>query len=151
MRLTKVSDYPLRVLIYLAVHPDRPAALGQMSRAYGVSSHVLVKAVQPLLEDGLVASVRGRLGGLCLNKAPDQIDVGALLRRTETSWDFVECFNQDTNTCPIQPACGLKGAITRAQRAFLGVFDEYTLAALLPRARELKKLLRVALKRSQPA
>src|SRR5689334_5481450 len=41
MRLTKVSDYSLRVLIYLAVHPNRPVSIGEMSRAYGVSSHVL--------------------------------------------------------------------------------------------------------------
>jgi Rrf2 family nitric oxide-sensitive transcriptional repressor len=151
MRLTKVSDYSLRILIYLAVHPDRPVSLGEMSRAYGISSHVLVKAVQPLVEDGLVASVRGRHGGLRLNKAPGQIKVGALLRRTETSWDVVECFNRDTNTCPIEPACGLKDALTRARRAFLSVLDEYTLADFLPRAREVKQLLRLSLERSLPA
>ena len=151
MRLTKVSDYSLRVLIYLAVHTDRPVSIGEMSRAYGVSSHVLVKAVQLLIEDGSVTSVRGRHGGLRLDKAPGQINVGALVRRAETSWDVVECFNGDTNTCPIEPACGLKGALKRAQRAFLAVLDEHTLADLLPRPREVKQLLRLSLERSVPA
>ncbi len=151
MRLTKVSDYSLRVLIYLAVHPGRPVSLSEMSRAYGVSSHVLVKVVQLLIEDGAVASIRGRHGGFRLEKPPGEINVGALVRRTETTWDVVECFNRDTNTCPIEPACGLKGALTRAQRAFLGVLDDYTLADFLPRTREVKQLLRVSLERSLPA
>ncbi len=151
MRLTKVSDYSLRVLIYLAVHANRPVSIGEMSRAYGVSSHVLVKVVQLLIEDGSVASVRGRHGGFRLNKAPREINVGALVRRTESTWDVVECFNPDTNTCPIAPACGLKGALKRAQRAFLAVLDDCTLADLLPRAGEVRQLLRVSLERSQPA
>jgi len=151
MRLTKVSDYSLRVLIYLAVHTDRPVSIGEISRAYTVSSHVLVKVVQLLIADGSVASVRGRHGGLRLSKAPAEINVGALVRRTETTWDVVECFNRDTNTCPIEPACGLKGALTRAQRAFLGVLDDYTVADFLPRTREIKQLLRVSLERSRPA
>jgi Rrf2 family nitric oxide-sensitive transcriptional repressor len=107
--------------------------------------------VQVLIEDGSVASVRGRHGGLRLSKAPGEINVGALVRRTETTWDVVECFNRDTNTCPIEPACGLKGALKRAQRAFLGVLDDYTLADFLPRTREIKQLLRVSLERSLPA
>jgi Rrf2 family transcriptional regulator, nitric oxide-sensitive transcriptional repressor len=151
MRLTKVSDYSLRVLIYLAVHPNRPVSIGEMSRAYGVSSHVLVKVVQLLIEDDSVASVRGRHGGFRLNKAPREINVGALVRRTESTWDVVECFNGDTNTCPIAPACGLKGTLKRAQRAFLAVLDDCTLADLLPRASEVRQLLRVSLERGLPA
>ena len=151
MRLTKTSDFSLRVLIYLAVHTDRPVSIGEISRAYGVSPHLLVKVVQLLIEDGSVASVRGRHGGLLLNKPPGEIRVGALVRRTETTWDVVECFNRDTNTCPIEPACGLKGALRRAQRAFLDVLDEYTLADFLPRTRDIKRLLRLSLERSLPA
>lgn len=148
MRLTKTSDYTLRVLIYLAVHADRSVSITEISRAYGVSRHLLVKIVQPLIGDGSVASVRGRHGGFRLNKAPGEINVGAIVRRTENTWDVVECFNRETNTCPIEPACGLKGALTRAQRAFAGVLDEYTLADFLPRAREVKRLLRLSFDRS---
>ena len=151
MRLTKVSDYSLRVLLYLAVHPDRPVSIGEMSRAYRVSSHVVVKVVRLLVQEGAVTTVRGRRGGLRLNRSPAEINVGALLRRTEKTWDVVECFNRETNTCPIEPVCGLKVALTRAQRAFTGVLDEYTLADFLPRAREVKRLLRVNLDRSVSA
>ncbi len=147
MRLTKFSDYSLRVLIYLAVHDDRPVAIGEVSRAYHVSKHIVVKVAQRLVADGLVKSVRGRHGGIRLNRAPHDINVGALVRRTEASWDLVECFDKKTNTCPIEPVCGLERALTRAHRAFMGVLDEYTLADCLSRAPTLRHLLRVSLER----
>ena len=148
MHLTKFSDYSLRVLIYLALHTDRPVSVGEISRAYRVSSHIVVKVVQSLIADGLVASVRGRHGGLRLKQPPDQINVGALVRRYEPTWDLVECFDPPTNTCPIAPACGLKGALHRAQRAFLDVLEEHTLADFLPRSAALTRLLRVSLEQS---
>jgi Rrf2 family nitric oxide-sensitive transcriptional repressor len=129
------------VLLYLAVHRDRLVPVAEVSRAYRVSPHLIVKVVQLLVEDGLVASVRGRQGGLRLARDPADINVGRLIRSTETSWDLVECFDLASNTCPIEPACGLKGAFKRAQRAFLGVLDDHTLADFLPRAPSLIRLL----------
>jgi Rrf2 family nitric oxide-sensitive transcriptional repressor len=141
VKLTKVSDYSLRVLMYLGVHPGRLVSVGEMSRAYRVSPHVVVKAVQLLIEQGLIASARGRHGGLRLAKAPADICVGRLMRRTEPGWDLVECFDASGNTCPIDGACELKDALKSAQRAFLGVLDDYTLADLLPRAPALIRVL----------
>ena len=141
MKLTKFSDYSLRLLLYLAVHPDRVVSVREVSRAYGVSPHIIVKAVQLLVEQRLVVSVRGRQGGLRLAKEPAEINVGAVVRSTEPSWDLVECFDLDTNTCPIEPACGLKGVLVRAQHAFMGVLSEHTLADFVPRAPALIQLL----------
>jgi len=141
VKLTKVSDCSLRVLMYLGVHPERLVSVGEVSRAYRVSPHVVVKVVQLLIEQGLIASVRGRHGGLRLAKAPGDIRVGRLMRRTEPGWDLVECFDASGNTCPIDGACELKGALKSAERAFLGVLDQYTLADLLPRAPALIRLL----------
>jgi Rrf2 family nitric oxide-sensitive transcriptional repressor len=144
VNLTKFSDYSLRLLLYLALHEDRVVSVAEVSRAYRVSPHIMVKVVQLLVEQGLVASVRGRNGGLRLNKAPKEINVGRLIRMTEPHWDLVECFDLDRNTCPIEPACGLKGALKRAQRAFLGALDAHTLADFLPRAPSLLRLLTVS-------
>jgi Rrf2 family nitric oxide-sensitive transcriptional repressor len=147
MHLTKFSDYSLRLLLYLAVHGDRPVSIGEVSRAYRVSPHILVKVVQLLIADGLVTSVRGRLGGLRLTRAPKDINVGALVRRTESNWTLVECFDAASNRCPIEPACGLKGVLKRAQHAFINVLDNHTLADFMPRAPELRQLLRVSVER----
>jgi Rrf2 family nitric oxide-sensitive transcriptional repressor len=148
MTLTKFSDYSLRLLLYLGLHSDRLVSVGEVSRAYRVSPHIMVKAVQLLVREGLVTSVRGRNGGLRLAKPPSQINVGRLLRLTEPGWDLVECFDKTTNTCPIEPACGLKGALKRAQGAFLTVLDGHTLADFMPRAPALIQLLNQSLEAS---
>jgi Rrf2 family nitric oxide-sensitive transcriptional repressor len=140
MQLTQFSDYTLRLVLYLAVHPDRLVSVDEVSRAYGVSSHHMVKVVQRLTANGIVATVRGRNGGLRLNAAPAAISIGRLVRMTEPHMNLVECFDPATNTCPIDPACGLKRALQRAQEAFLGVLDGYTIADFMERGPSLIRL-----------
>jgi Rrf2 family nitric oxide-sensitive transcriptional repressor len=129
LQLTQFSDYSLRVLLYLAAHPDG-ASVGVIARSYRISHHHLAKVVQRLADLGLVASTRGRGGGLKLAVAPEEINIGALLRRTEPHLDLVECFDPATNTCPIAPACALKGVLAQARHAFLSVLDGHTLATI---------------------
>lgn len=125
--MTQFSDYSLRLVLYLACHPDRLVSVEEVGQAYGISRHHLVKVVQELTDLKVIESQRGRGGGMRLTMRPGEINVGWLVRRTEPHLDLVECFDLATNTCPIAPACGLKGALHRAQKAFLAVLDEYTL------------------------
>jgi Rrf2 family nitric oxide-sensitive transcriptional repressor len=141
VHLTQFSDYSLRLVIYLACHPERLVAVEEISRAFGISRHHLVKVVQTLTELGVVAAQRGRGGGMRLALRPEAINVGWLIRQTEPHFHLVECFDPATNTCPIAPACGLKEALQRAQQAFLSVLDEYSLDQFLARRADLVPLL----------
>jgi Rrf2 family nitric oxide-sensitive transcriptional repressor len=140
MRLTYFSDYSLRLMLYLATHPGRLVPIQEVSQAYGISQNHLVKVVQVLVAKGLVASVRGRNGGLRLNRPPADINLGSLVRLTEPDLNIVECFDLETNTCPIEPACGLKRVFANAREAFLGVLDACTLADFIPRGPSLIRL-----------
>ncbi len=142
MQLTQFSDYSLRVLLYLTAHPGRVVPLPEISRAYGVSHHHLVKVVRRLNEQGLVESTRGRTGGVRLARPPASINIGALVRQTEPHLDLVECFDRATNTCPIDGVCGLKPVLKRATHAFLAVLDGHTLADFEPRAAALVRVWR---------
>jgi Rrf2 family nitric oxide-sensitive transcriptional repressor len=144
MRLTYFSDYSLRLMLYLAAHPNRLVPIQEVSRAYGVSQNHLVKVVQVLVARGLVASVRGRKGGLRLNRPAADINLGSLVRITEPDLNIVECFDRQANTCPIEPACGLKRVFANARDAFLGVLDACTLADFVPRGPSLVRLWRGA-------
>jgi Rrf2 family nitric oxide-sensitive transcriptional repressor len=105
---------------------------------------LLSKVVQVLTDLGVVEAQRGRAGGMRLAKDPATINVGWLVRRTEPHFNLVECFDEETNTCPIAPVCGLKGAFQRAQEAFLKVLDEYSLDHFLRRRSDLVPLLESA-------
>ena len=148
MHLTQFSDYSLRLTIYLACHPDQVVSVDEISRAFGISRHHLVKVVQTLTELGVVESQRGRGGGMRLAMQPAEINIGWLIRRTEPHFDLVECFDLATNTCPIAPACGLKGLLQRAQQAFLSVLDAYNLEQILTRRAEVVALLEDSLRQA---
>jgi Rrf2 family nitric oxide-sensitive transcriptional repressor len=141
MHLTQFSDYGLRVVIYLACRPGQWVSAEEISRAYGISRHHLVKVVQTLAGLAIVESQRGRGGGIKLSMQPSEINVGWLVRRTEPNFNLVECFDLGTNTCPIAPACGLKGLLFRAQHAFLQVLDECTVEQFLTRRTDVARLL----------
>jgi Rrf2 family nitric oxide-sensitive transcriptional repressor len=143
MRLTAFSDYTLRTLMYLALRPDTLCTIDEIAEAYGISANHLMKVVHQAAQAGEVRTVRGNRGGLRLARAPETINIGAVLRRTEPDMDIVPCFGSDTS-CTIQPACVLQEALAEALAAFLAVVDRTTLADLVRPKRRLAALLQMA-------
>ncbi len=139
MRLTAYTDYSLRVLIYLALNKDRPVTVREIAESYGISRFHLMKVVQQLTNESFIEALRGRSGGLRLAMAPENIVIGAVVRRMEEEFKIVECFG-DKSLCIISPACRLKGVLNEALQAFLGVLDSYTLKDLCARPRALTAL-----------
>jgi Rrf2 family nitric oxide-sensitive transcriptional repressor len=144
MKLTRYSDYSLRVLMYLAVRPEYLATIDEISKAYGISRAHLVKVVHQLGRAGFVETVRGRGGGIQLARAPEEISIGRVVRHTEENLAIVECFEPTTSHCRIESACGLRGVLEEALDAFLETLDRYTLADLVARRRKPLALLLTA-------
>ena len=91
MKLTRYSDYALRVLMHLAVQPGQLTSISAIARAYGISQNHLMKVVQDLRVAGYVDAVRGRAGGIRLARLPEEINVGEVVRHTEQGFDLVDC------------------------------------------------------------
>lgn len=143
MQLTTHSDYAMRLLIYLAIHPqDKPATVKDAAERYGISSNHLAKVAQRLVQEKLVLSQRGRGGGLKLAVSPESINIGKLIRKTE-NLEMLECFG-DECACPIESVCILFSAMRKAQKAFLEVLDGYTLADVVKNKHRLMQSLNVA-------
>lgn len=134
MQLTRYSDYALRVLIYLALEPERLATIEEIAGSYGISRAHLMKVVHELGLRGYVETLRGRGGGLRLGRRPEDVRVGEVVRATEENLALVDCFDPGAR-CAIEPACALRSALHEALGAFLAVLDGYTLADLVARRR----------------
>jgi Rrf2 family nitric oxide-sensitive transcriptional repressor len=139
MRLTRYTDYAMRVLLYLGRHPGELASIAGIARKYGISQNHLMKVVNDLVNAGYLESVRGRNGGIRLARPPAEVNVGALIRHTEDDFDLVECA-----ACLIAPACGMTSVFDEALLAFLRVLDSYSLADVLARKGDFAYLLHVS-------
>jgi Rrf2 family nitric oxide-sensitive transcriptional repressor len=131
MQLSLHADYAFRVLIYVGAHNGRSVRTQDISAAYGISKHHLVRVVQTLAEHGYVRVHAGRTGGVTLAREPHEIRLGQVARHAEPNLRLVECFDRETNTCPIASACALKTMLSHALDTFFEALDKYTLAHVL--------------------
>ena len=141
MRLTRQTNYAVRIMMYCAANAGRLSRIPEIASAYSVSELFLFKILQPLVEHGLVETVRGRNGGVRLAKAADQITLFDIVRVTEDNFAMAECFESDEVDCPLVDACTLNAALKEALNAFFAVLSSYTIEGLVRTRPDLHRLL----------
>ena len=130
MRLTKLSDYAFRVLMYAEANRDHLITIEETSQVYNISRSHLMKVVNILVREGFLKGVRGRSGGFTLGKDPKDINIGAVIRATEPDFALVECFLTG-NQCNITGSCKLPNILNEAVGSFLATLEKYTLADIV--------------------
>ena len=141
MRLTTRTNIAMRALMYCAVNPGRIVRKSDIATACNTSENHMAQVINTLSHYELVKTTRGRHGGVTLDKAPENISVGAVFRKLEAGVPFAECFAKEDNTCPIAECCRLRGALSGALGAFYKALDNVTLADLIVDNSELKDAL----------
>jgi len=124
--------------MYLGTHRDRLVTTQEISTAYSISKNHLVRVIHTLAAEEYVEIQAGRSGGLKLAREPHEIRLGEVVRHAEQNLRLVECFDRETNTCPIARICALKGMLNEALVAFLDSLNRYTLADILQTTGEKK-------------
>ena len=130
MRITIRTNIAMRALMFCAVNQDRIVRKSEVAEACNISENHLAQVINQLARLGFLNTLRGRGGGIKLNRAPQDISVGQVFRSLEGSLPLAECFTADENSCPIKNACRLKGTLSRAQEAFYAELDKVTLLEL---------------------
>jgi Rrf2 family nitric oxide-sensitive transcriptional repressor len=141
MQLTQYTDYGLRTLIALGLARPQRMTVAQVSSAYNISRHHLVKIAARLAEEGYIQTLRGKGGGMCLARDPAQIRIGDVVRSMEAELGVVECLESGGGTCVIVPSCRLKPLLATATGRFMEELDAHTLADVLQPRLPLGRLL----------
>jgi Rrf2 family transcriptional regulator, nitric oxide-sensitive transcriptional repressor len=128
MQLTRLTDYGLRVLLYVARQHDRLCTMREIAIYHRVSLEHLRKVVHKLAILGYLKTSQGRNGGIVLGRDPAKIRIGDVVVALEQDLTIVDC--QALN-CVLQPGCSLKSALDRGKHAFISTLNEVTLADLL--------------------
>ena len=132
MRLTAMTDYSLRLLMYVAMRPQRLCTITEIADVHGISRAHLMKITHQLGLNGWIETVRGKGGGMRLAGRPEDINLGAVVRSVEPDFALVECFGSGS-TCTLTGHCGLASVIQDALLSFMRHLDAQTLADVLPR------------------
>ena len=131
MRLTTMTDYSMRLLMYVAQHPERLCTIAEVARTYDISEAHLMKITHRLGLCGWLETVRGKGGGMRLAAAPADINLGAVVRSIEPDFFLVDCLGSDA-ACLLTGSCRLTSIVSGALRSFMQHLDGHTLADLLP-------------------
>ena len=138
MRLTAYTDYSLRTLIFLAMNREQLVTIQEIADTHGIAKNHLTKVVHRLGTLGYIDTVRGRNGGLRLGREPADINIGEVVRHTETDFHMASCFDAASTGCMYSAACALKVVLGQATAAFLDVLGGVTLEQMM--IKEVRKI-----------
>ncbi len=141
MRLTKQTNYAVRILMYCAANSNTLSRIPEIAAAYDLSEAFLFKILKPIADNGYVESVRGRNGGIRLARPADQITLLDIVRITEDNFTMADCFDDGDTNCPLVNACTLNAAWNEALAAFFSVLENYTIADLVKPSPNINTLL----------
>jgi Rrf2 family nitric oxide-sensitive transcriptional repressor len=134
MQLTKQTDFAFRTLLALAALKEGElSSIPELCQYYDISHNHLAKVVQRLAKLGYIRATRGKGGGICLAKAPSEINIADVVRNFETQLQAVNC---NEPRCAIINHCKLQGVLADAMRAFIKTLENYTLADMLSNSQQ---------------
>lgn len=139
MRLTRFTDYSLRVLIYLGQNDQNRVTISQISESYNISKNHLMKVVSNLTRLQFVSAQRGPGGGIQLNQMPENISLNEVIKNTEKHLKASEevCSEPQDSTADTR----LQSYLQTAMQAYLDALGRFTLADVLEPESEATQLL----------
>lgn len=126
MQLKRSTDILLRILMYLASHPQVDhISIHDLSEALNWNKNLVVKVAHIAVQQGLLKAVRGRTGGMALAKPASDYRIGDVVRLMEGNEEMVNC---DKPRCPLlNGGCRLRGVLANAREAFYRELNAVTL------------------------
>ena len=140
MRLTRFTDYSLRVLIYLGQNNQNRVTINQISEFYDISKNHLMKVVSNLTRLQFVSAQRGPGGGIRLNRLPEEISLNDVIRNTEKHFHMSDS-NISTDGSEVTADSRLTSYLQSAKQAYLDKLGQFTLADVLDTQTDKVKVL----------
>ncbi len=139
MKISTRGRYGLRALVDLAMHQDDKAIpLRKIAEREKISEQYLEQLFASLRKAGVVSSVRGAHGGYLLNKDPEKITAGDVIRILEGPISPVDCV-MDSYNCEQANSCVTHDLWNILSKQIGELLDSYTIADLKKKAEILEK------------
>jgi len=132
MRLSTRGRYGTRMLLDLALQPEKPVVLKDIAQREQISLPYLERLIAPLIAGGIIRSARGIRGGVSLARAPEKISLGEVVPLLEGSITPVECID-NPEVCARSKFCVTRDIWGELKQAMEGVLQSTTLKDLVER------------------
>jgi Rrf2 family nitric oxide-sensitive transcriptional repressor len=131
MQLTTMTDYGLRLLMYVGTRTDRLCTIAEVATAHGISEAHLMKVTHRLAVAGYLETVRGKGGGMRLARPASAINLGDVVNDLEPDFHLVECLG-GSDACALTGRCRFTAVVSGALEAFERELARWSLADVLP-------------------
>lgn len=128
IRLSRLCDYGVAMLTYLARTPGGSRSASEVAEATGVPGPMASKILKQLGRAGLLASHRGVHGGYGLSRPANAITVAEIIEALEGPIALTACVEEGNGDCGIQRLCPARANWQRINEAIRRALDEVTLA-----------------------
>ncbi len=140
--LSRKAKYGLRALLYLAQERGKgPIQIRDVSDNLGIPHKFLEAILLELKNDGVLQSRQGKSGGYFLERSPDTISMGHLVRIFDGPLASVPCVSQTAyarcDDCTEEHLCSIRCVMKEVRDASAKILDQTTLDQLLLKANVL--------------
>ena len=138
MKLTKSSDFALRLIIYLAEQAV-PVAMPRIAKDIDIPYHHLAKLVQCLSKNKIVQTFQGKYGGVSLLADPKNLNLKHVIELIDGPVMLTQCL-EDKSSCKLTPICKLKLVFHEIQTKINRIFEQTYLDEIIHKEVKLKKV-----------
>ena len=134
LKISRLTDYGLLAVVYLARHAGRVTSAREIAEFYYLPLPAVTKVLKTLHHGGVISSHRGVGGGYSFDGNAEVVTLGRLIEIFEGPWDLTECETFDDHgeaTCAIRVACPSRRFMFGINRAVKGAFEQVTLDDLV--------------------
>ncbi len=129
MKLTRTTDFGMRILIYLA-QQNELSTMPVISEALNIPYNNLTKLIQNLAKAEIIHTKKGKYGGVALLMKPEDITLKIVVDLIDGPTTLSDCQKSDT-LCTLSCECKLKGALSTLQAKINTLMTEITVYQLI--------------------
>ena len=107
LRVTRLADYGIVMLTFLATHPKNTYATRDIANASKLPLPIASKVLKQLGKAGLLVSRRGMRGGYGLARRPEEITIADVIRALEGPIALTKCSDAGRD-CGLETDCPVR-------------------------------------------
>ena len=130
IRLSRMADYGVVVMTYMAWHSAETLSAHQVAESTGLPEATAGKLLKLFARAGLLVSHRGPLGGYALMASPEEISVARIVEAVEGPIALTLCVDDHPGRCDVESLCPMRGGWNQLTTALRDAFEGVSLAAM---------------------